>query len=99
MLRAGFHKKPWRASSELTRLLFQTSYAGGTGGMLKHRRYRSGSTWALWRWVDVRFADLLYLRRLHLLHTPWGGLMVNWIPNPTSATRPRFSPKQDVLRF
>lgn len=49
---------------------------------LPHRRYASGSNWAAWRWKDIMFDGLLYLRRLHLIHTPIGGVMLHWIPNP-----------------
>lgn len=40
------------------------------------RIYKSGSKWALWRWAE---SPLLYMKRLHLLHTPWGGVMLNFI--------------------
>ena len=46
------------------------------------RRYKSGSRWAVWRWMDIILGGRLYLRRLHLLHTPVGGVMVHWIPEP-----------------
>jgi hypothetical protein len=46
------------------------------------RRYRSGSRWCAWRWTDVIIGGLLYLRRLHLLQTPWFSLMLHWIVRP-----------------
>ncbi len=43
------------------------------------RIYKSGSKWAAWRWAE---SPLLYMKRLHLLHTPWGGVMLNFISQP-----------------
>lgn len=54
--------------------------------MFKDRLYKSGSRWTLWRWAR---SPLLYMRRLHIVHTPWGGVILNWIsrpdPHPPSA--------------
>lgn len=46
---------------------------------MSKRIYKSGSKWALWRWAE---SPLLYMKRLHLLHTPWGGVMLNFISRP-----------------
>lgn len=43
------------------------------------RTYKSGSRWAVWRWAE---SPLLYMKRLHLLHTPLGGVMLNFISKP-----------------
>lgn len=50
--------------------------------LFSYRRYKRGSTWAVWRWKDILFGHTLYLRRLHILHTPIGGVMLHWIPSP-----------------
>jgi hypothetical protein len=45
--------------------------------------YKSGTRWCLWRWTDVVIAGVLYLRRLHLLQTPWFSVMLHWLtPDP-----------------
>ena len=46
------------------------------------RRYRHGSRWALWRWTSVVAGGSEYLRRLHLLKTPWFSVMLHWIRKP-----------------
>lgn len=46
------------------------------------REYKSGSSFALWRWKDVVQDGELYLRRLHLIQTPWFSIFVHWIPRP-----------------
>ena len=46
------------------------------------RRYKSGTRWCAWRWTDVVLRGELYLRRLHLVQTPWFSLMLHWIPRP-----------------
>lgn len=39
--------------------------------------------WAFWRWTEVCGQDgTEYLRRLHLLHTPIGSIMLHWIRKP-----------------
>ncbi len=46
------------------------------------RMYRSGSRYSLWRWTDVTLDGALYLRRLHLIQTPWFAIMLHWILRP-----------------
>lgn len=47
------------------------------------REYKSGSAWAVWRWTDVSFRGVLYLRRLQLLKVPRVGVvMLHWILGP-----------------
>jgi hypothetical protein len=43
------------------------------------RKYKSGSRWALWRWTEV---DSEYIRRLHLIKTPWFAICLHWILKP-----------------
>lgn len=43
------------------------------------REYKSGMTWAWWRWT---FTPSRYITRLHVLKTPWFALMVHWIHKP-----------------
>lgn len=43
------------------------------------RKYKSGSKWALWRWSS---ADSDYIRRLHLIMTPWFAICVHFIRKP-----------------
>lgn len=43
------------------------------------RKYRSGTTWCVWRWSDV---DSQYLTRLHLIKTPWFAVCLHWIHKP-----------------
>jgi hypothetical protein len=45
------------------------------------RRYKSGMRWCAWRWTDVVLDGKLYLRRLHLVQTPWFSVMLHWIPS------------------
>lgn len=47
--------------------------------MLKHRKYRSGTKWCVWRWTDV---DSEYIRRLHVIKTPWFAICLHWILKP-----------------
>jgi hypothetical protein len=47
--------------------------------MLRNRKYKSGSIWALWRWTDV---DSEYIVRLHVIKTPWWAICVHWIIKP-----------------
>jgi hypothetical protein len=47
--------------------------------MLKHRKYKSGSRWALWRWT---FVPSEFITRLILLKTPSWSLIVHWINKP-----------------
>ncbi|MGH2976484.1 MAG: hypothetical protein ACRDLL_16715, partial [Solirubrobacterales bacterium] len=46
------------------------------------RKYESGSRWAFWRWTDVSFRGRTYLRRLHLVKTPWFSVMLHWFYGP-----------------
>ena len=47
------------------------------------REYKSGSSWAVWRWSDVSFQGEMYLRRLILLRVPRVGVvMLHWILGP-----------------
>lgn len=43
------------------------------------RKYKTGSKWALWRWTDV---DSEFIRRLHLIKTPWFAICLHWILKP-----------------
>ncbi len=47
--------------------------------MLKSRKYKSGSRWALWRWTTV---DSEYIVRLHLIMTPWFAICLHWFNKP-----------------
>lgn len=47
--------------------------------MMKHRKYVSGTRWALWRWTTV---DSEYLTRLHILKTPFFAICLHWINKP-----------------
>ena len=46
------------------------------------REYKTGSSWALWRLKDICWEGKLYLRRLYLVHTPLGSIMVHWFHAP-----------------
>lgn len=46
------------------------------------RKYTSGTRWCVWRWTDIVLGGLLYLRRLHLVQTPWFAVMLHWIMRP-----------------
>lgn len=43
------------------------------------RKYRTGSTWALWRWSEV---DSEYITRLHIVKTPWFAICLHWLHKP-----------------
>lgn len=47
--------------------------------ILPKREYKSGSTWALWRWT---YTPSGYITRLHLLKTPWFAVCLHWINGP-----------------
>lgn len=47
--------------------------------MNARRKYKSGTTWCIWRWTDV---DSEYITRLHVLKTPWWAICVHWINKP-----------------
>jgi len=74
---AGFFGIAWLFSAALG--LGVLAYAMLEPG---RRKYRSGTRWCVWRWTDVRFRGRLYLRRLHLLQTPWFSVMLHWIEGP-----------------
>lgn len=46
------------------------------------REYAHGSRWALWRWKVIEDS---YIRRLHLIHTPVGGIMLHFYDGPDKA--------------
>lgn len=43
------------------------------------RMYKTGSSWALWRWS---WAPDKFIVRLHLLKTPWFAICLHWINHP-----------------
>lgn len=43
------------------------------------RKYRTGTTWCVWRWSDT---DSEYLTRLHLVKTPWFAICLHWLHKP-----------------
>jgi hypothetical protein len=44
------------------------------------RKYKSGTKWCIWRWTEVKNdKGVLYLKRLHLLKTPWFSIYLHWI--------------------
>ena len=47
--------------------------------MLRSRTYKSGTRWCVWRWTDV---DNEFIRRLHVLKTPWFAICLHWILKP-----------------
>lgn len=49
-----------------------------------HRKYDHSARWrwAFWRWTDIPPEGDLYLRRLHIVKTPIGALMLHWIKRP-----------------
>jgi len=44
-----------------------------------NRKYVSGTSWCFWRWTQV---DSEYIRRLHVLKTPWFAICLHWILKP-----------------
>lgn len=56
------------------------------------RRYEHGSAWAFWRWTDVDWLGETYLRRLHLVKTPWFAVMLHWIKGPDPHPDPHDHP-------
>lgn len=52
---------------------------GGIQGIARNRTYKSGTGWCFWRWTDV---DSEYIRRLHIVKTPWCALCLHWIRKP-----------------
>lgn len=53
---------------------------------MKHRREAQNSPrWALWRWYDIPDGtdpDVVYLRRLRIVQTPYFGVYLHWIYLP-----------------
>lgn len=47
--------------------------------MLRNRKYKTGTRWGIWLWTDV---DSEYIRRLHVLKTPWFAICLHWILKP-----------------
>lgn len=45
----------------------------------KHREYKTGSSWALFRWT---FVPSNFIVRLHLFKTPWCSVVLHWINKP-----------------
>ena len=41
------------------------------------REYEHGSKYAFWRWKDIEWNNVLYMRRLYFFHCPWFTIMVN----------------------
>lgn len=41
------------------------------------REYKSGTRWCLWRWKDIG-----YLKRLHVVQTPYFSICCHWIISP-----------------
>jgi hypothetical protein len=37
------------------------------------------TSWAFWRWFDIRQGSLIYLTRLTLFRCPWFQIMLHWI--------------------
>lgn len=44
-----------------------------------NRKYKSGTIWCFWRWTQT---DSEYIRRLHILKTPWFAICLHWILKP-----------------
>lgn len=47
--------------------------------MFKNRKYKSGTNWCVWRWTEVP-SD--FIRRLHVIKTPWFAICVHWLNKP-----------------
>jgi len=43
------------------------------------RKYKSGTTWCVWRWTSTPSG---YITRLHIVKTPWFTVMLHWINGP-----------------
>lgn len=51
-----------------------------------HRKYKSGSGFAFWRYTDISTDGDLYLRRLIIAQVPKiGSIMLHWIKRPDRA--------------
>lgn len=44
-----------------------------------NRKYVSGTAWCFWRWTQV---DSEYIRRLHVLKTPWFAICIHFLLKP-----------------
>jgi hypothetical protein len=47
--------------------------------VFRNRKYKSGTGWCIWRWSDV---DNEFIRRLHVIKTPWFAICLHWILKP-----------------
>jgi hypothetical protein len=63
----------------LALVCFYVALRKGLSNVARHRHYKSGSTWAFFRWTDV---DSEYILRLHVVKTPWGAICLHWIRKP-----------------
>ncbi len=51
--------------------------------------------WALWQWFEIpdrSNPDVIYLRRLRIIDTPWFGLYLHWIYLPDTDRHPHDHP-------
>jgi hypothetical protein len=51
--------------------------------------------WALWQWIDIpstEHPELVYLRRLRVVQTPWFSVLVHWINEPDAGRHPHDHP-------
>jgi hypothetical protein len=53
--------------------------AGGLDNLARGRKYKSGTSWCVWRWTDV---ESEYILRLHVVKTPWCAVCLHWIRKP-----------------
>ncbi len=56
------------------------------------RPYESGTGWCFWRWTQVKWDDVVYLTRLHLLKALWAWIMLHWIHEPDPHPDPHDHP-------
>jgi hypothetical protein len=40
------------------------------------RKYKTGTRWCIWRWSEV---DSGFIKRLHLIKTPFGAICIHWL--------------------
>jgi hypothetical protein len=62
--------------------------------MVKYPAPRS-PRWAVWEWADIpsnEDRELVYLRRLRVVTTPWFSVMLHWINEPDSDRHPHCHP-------
>lgn len=43
------------------------------------RLYKTGTKWCVWRWT---LTDAEYIKRLHVIKTPWFAICLHWILKP-----------------